>query len=150
MIALLQRVAASRVEVSGAVIGEIEQGILLFAGFQPQDDEAEVARQLERILNYRLFSDAADKMNLSLRDIDGGLLIVPQFTLAADTTRGRRPSFTAAASPEKGEQLCNYSAKKNHKNDLTGFLRISPDFSVTQRLPSNPCLTSIIVRSFAS
>ncbi len=119
MIALLQRVAAARVKADGIVTGEIEQGILLFAGFQPQDDEAEVARQLERILNYRLFSDAADKMNLSLRDIDGGLLIVPQFTLAADTTRGRRPSFTAAASPEKGEQLfdflCQTAQQRYHK-----------------------------------
>ena len=105
MIALLQRVAAARVEVDGKVIAQIDRGLLVFIGFEPQDDEAEVARQLERILNYRLFSDADDKMNRSLRDIDGGLLLTPQFTLAADTTRGRRPSFTSAAPPVLGEQL---------------------------------------------
>ena len=108
MIALLQRVAAARVEVDNNVVAQIDRGLLAFVGFEPQDDEAEVTRQLERILNYRLFSDADDKMNRSLRDIDGGLLLTPQFTLAADTTRGRRPSFTSAAPPVLGEQLFDF------------------------------------------
>jgi D-tyrosyl-tRNA(Tyr) deacylase len=78
---------------------------LVLVGFEPQDDLAEVERLLERILNYRVFADDEDRMNLSLRDIGGGLLLVPQFTLAADTGRGRRPSFTSAAAPDQGRQL---------------------------------------------
>lgn len=105
MIALLQRVVNARVEINQRVVGQINQGLLVFTGFQPQDDKALVSRMLERILNYRVFADADDKMNLSVRDIEGGLLLIPQFTLAADTQRGRRPSFTSAASPEKGKQL---------------------------------------------
>jgi D-tyrosyl-tRNA(Tyr) deacylase len=131
MIALLQRVAAARVETGGAVIAEIERGVLLFAGFEPQDDETEVSRQLERILNYRLFPDADDRMNLSLRDIGGGLLIVPQFTLAADTTRGRRPSFTPAARPELGERLFNFlcdEARAAHRKVASG--RFGADMQV--------------------
>jgi len=131
MIALLQRVAAARVEVDGQVIGEIAHGVLVFAGFEPPDDEAEVSRQLERILNYRLFSDADEKMNLSLRDIDGGLLLVPQFTLAADTTGGRRPSFTSAAPPAQGEQLFDFicqQAKALHSPVATG--RFGADMQV--------------------
>ena len=112
MIALLQRVKQARVEVAHKIVGQIEQGLLVFTGFQPSDDEAEVERQLERILNYRLFADAEDRMNRSLRDIQGGLLLVPQFTLAADTTKGRRPSFTSAAPPALGEQLFDFIARQ--------------------------------------
>ena len=92
-------------EVDAQLIGEIEQGILVLIGVQAEDDEAIMQRQLERLLNYRVFSDADGKMNLSLRDIDGGLLLVPQFTLAANTRKGRRPSFASAASPEQGKAL---------------------------------------------
>lgn len=116
MIGLVQRVAQARVEVAQQTIGEIDQGILLFAGFQPQDDERSVAQQLERVLNYRIFSDSDDKMNLSLRDIDGGLLVVPQFTLAADTRRGRRPSFTSAASPDEGTRLFDFLCRQASKS----------------------------------
>lgn len=105
MITLLQRVKQARVEVNQQTIGSIQQGLLVFAGFQPQDDKNEVERLLQRILNYRVFADEQQRMNLSLRDIQGGLLLVPQFTLAADTGRGRRPSFTSAAPPQKGAQL---------------------------------------------
>ena len=108
MIALLQRVRKARVEVNRQIIGQIDQGLLVFTGFEPDDDEDTVSRQLERVLNYRVFADTDDKMNLSLRDVDGGLLLVPQFTLAADTNRGRRPSFTTAAAPQKGMQLFDY------------------------------------------
>ena len=108
MIALLQRVRKARVEVNRQIIGQIDQGLLVFTGFEPDDDEDTVSRQLERVLNYRVFADTDDKMNLSLRDVDGGLLLVPQFTLAADTTRGRRPSFTTAAAPHKGMQLFDF------------------------------------------
>ncbi len=105
MIALLQRVRQARVEVNREIVGQIDQGLLVFTGFEPKDDDAQVTRMLERILGYRVFADTEDKMNLCLRDIDGGLLLVPQFTLAADTTRGRRPSFTSAAPPQQGAQL---------------------------------------------
>ena len=105
MITLLQRVAEARVEVAGEVVGKIGRGILLLVGVQAEDDEDAARRSLERVLNYRVFGDAEGKMNLSLRDIGGGLLLVPQFTLAADTRKGRRPSFTSAAPPEQGQRI---------------------------------------------
>jgi D-aminoacyl-tRNA deacylase len=105
MIVLIQRVKSARVEVYQQTIGNIQQGLLAFVGFQPEDDSARIRRMLERVLNYRVFADAEDKMNLSLLDIEGELLLVPQFTLAADTERGRRPSFTSAADPQTGQQL---------------------------------------------
>ena len=108
MIALLQRVREARVEVAGRIIGDIHQGLLVFVGFQPGDNENEVERQLQRILNYRVFADQQQRMNLSLGDVQGGLLLVPQFTLAADTGRGRRPSFTSAAPPQLGAQLFDF------------------------------------------
>jgi len=108
VIALLQRVSRAHVEINQQSVGQIKQGLLVFAGFEPQDDESLVSRMLDRILTYRVFADAEDKMNLSLQDIEGGLLLVPQFTLAADTARGRRPSFTSAAAPRKGEVLFDY------------------------------------------
>ncbi|MCK4707667.1 MAG: D-tyrosyl-tRNA(Tyr) deacylase [Gammaproteobacteria bacterium] len=117
MIVLLQRVKQASVEINGQTVGQINQGLLVFAGFEPQDDEDKVSHLLERLLNYRMFADQDDKMNLSVRDIQGGLLLVPQFTLAADTGRGRRPSFTTAASPDKGLMLfdfmCDQAAKKH-------------------------------------
>lgn len=105
MISLLQRVRSARVEVEQRVVGEIGQGLLVFVGFQPEDTTQLIQIQLERVLNYRVFADAGARMNLSLRDIRGGLLLVPQFTLAADTRKGRRPSFTSAAAPDKGADL---------------------------------------------
>ncbi len=108
MIILLQRVKHARVEVDELIVGSIKKGLLVFAGFEPEDDETLVARKLDRILSYRIFADHEDKMNLSLEEIRGGLLLVPQFTLAANTSKGRRPSFTSAASPEKGRQLFSY------------------------------------------
>ena len=105
MITLLQRVSGARVEVAGETIGRIDAGILVLVGVQPDDDEAIAAQLVERLLNYRVFADADGKMNLSLRDIDGGLLMVPQFTLAATTNKGRRPSFTSAAPPAQGQAI---------------------------------------------
>lgn len=115
MIALLQRVRQARVEVNQQVVGQINQGLLVFVGFEPLDDQVLVTRMLDRILNYRIFADHEDKMNLSLRDIEGGLLLVPQFTLAADTQRGRRPSFTSAATPEKGKELFDLICRQAHE-----------------------------------
>ena len=105
MITLLQRVTHARVEVSKETIAEIKSGILVLVGIQADDDESTARYYLERLLNYRVFADAEGKMNLSLKDIDGGLLLVPQFTLAANTKKGRRPSFTSAATPGHGKQI---------------------------------------------
>lgn len=100
MIGLLQRVSSARVEVDGRIVGRIDAGLLVLVGVQPQDTPGSAARLLERILGYRVFPDPQGRMNRSLRDTGGGLLMVPQFTLAADTTQGTRPGFSTAASPE--------------------------------------------------
>lgn len=108
MIGLLQRVSEARVSVAGEVVGRIGRGLLVLVGVERGDDEAQAERLLQRILTYRVFPDAEGKMNLSLRDIGGGLLLVPQFTLAADTRKGTRPSFTPAAEPQRGLHLFDY------------------------------------------
>ena len=100
MIALIQRVQSARVEVGEATIGAIGTGLLALIAIEPDDGEAQVRRMLERLLGYRVFADDSGRMNLSLSDTGGGLLLVSQFTLAADTRKGMRPSFTTAASPE--------------------------------------------------
>ena len=107
MIALVQRVAEASVAVGGEVVGEIGGGILALVGVERGDREAEGARLAERVLGYRIFADANGKMNLSLKDTRGALLAIPQFTLAADTASGARPSFSSAASPPEGERLFN-------------------------------------------
>jgi len=105
VIALLQRVSEAKVIVSGQCIASIDQGVLALIGVQSGDKEDTAELFISRIINYRLFADDDDKMNLSLIDIQGGLLLVPQFTLAANTKKGRRPSFTSAAPPELGESV---------------------------------------------
>lgn len=104
MIALLQRVTEASVVVDGATIGAIDAGLLVLLAVEPGDGEAQAARICERLLGYRVFSDAEGRMNRSLRDTAGGLLLVPQFTLAADTRKGMRPSFTTAAAPGDGRR----------------------------------------------
>ena len=108
MIGLLQRVASARVDVGGETVGAIGRGLLVLVCAEKGDDEASAARLLERLLGYRVFADDLGKMNLSLRDVGGGLLLVPQFTLAADTNSGNRPSFTPAAPPEAGRRLFDF------------------------------------------
>ncbi len=108
MIGLLQRVCSASVEIAGETVGAIGAGLLVFIGVERGDDEAVADRLLERLLGYRVFVDADGKMNRSVRDIDGGLLLVPQFTLAADTTQGTRASFAPAALPEDGRRLFEY------------------------------------------
>jgi len=105
MIALLQRVSHANVVVESEIIAEIQQGLLVLLGIEQSDDESTSQRMIKRILTYRVFSDEDDKMNLSVSDIKGGLLIVPQFTLVADTKKGTRPSFSSAASPEHAKVL---------------------------------------------
>ncbi|MDP2639753.1 MAG: D-aminoacyl-tRNA deacylase [Betaproteobacteria bacterium] len=112
MIGLLQRVAKASVEVDGASVGSIGPGLLVLVCAERGDSEAQADRLLERVLGYRVFADAESKMNLSLREVQGGLLLVPQFTLAADTHKGMRPSFTPAASPADGERLFDYFAAR--------------------------------------
>lgn len=108
MIGLLQRVSSAQVAVGNEVIGSIGSGLLVLIGVERGDTTCVADRLLERLLGYRVFSDKDGKMNLSLRDIEGGLLLVPQFTLAADTRKGMRPSFTPAADPEHGRELFEY------------------------------------------
>ena len=119
MIGLLQRVSSAQVKVAGETIGAIDRGLVVLVGVERRDGEAQADRLLERLLGYRVFSDEDAKMNLSVRDIDGGLLLVPQFTLAADTRKGMRPSFTPAAPPEQGQRLFDYlvtQARAAHPN----------------------------------
>jgi len=101
----VQRVRQAHVEVAGAVVGAIGQGLLVFVCAEPQDDGASAAKLVAKLLKLRIFADAAGKMNLSVQNVAGGLLIVSQFTLAADAGAGNRPSFTGAAPPEQGRAL---------------------------------------------
>ena len=104
MLALIQRVTEAKVSVDGAVVGAIGPGLLALVAVEPGDDEAPIRRMAQRLLGYRVFADAAGRMNRSLADTGGGLLLVSQFTLAADTRSGMRPSFTTAAPPADAER----------------------------------------------
>jgi len=108
LIALIQRVAEARVRIAGETAGEIGRGVLALIGVERGDGEREAARLAERVLGYRIFPDAEGRMNRSLADTGGGLLLVPQFTLAADTRSGTRPGFSTAAAPEEGRRLFDY------------------------------------------
>lgn len=108
MLTIIQRVTQAKVSVNQVDTGVIGRGIMALVAVEKTDTRQQADRLLERILNYRIFADAEDKMNLSLRDINGGLLIVPQFTLAANTEKGNRPSFASAAPPEMGLELFSY------------------------------------------
>lgn len=107
MIALLQRVSYAEVTVKNQIIGEIDQGLLIFIGVFNHDTEKDVQFLVDKISGFRIFNDENDKMNLSVQDTKGSVLVVSQFTLCADWKKGRRPSFIHAATPEKGEQLYN-------------------------------------------
>lgn len=123
LIGLIQRVSQASVMVDGIQAGAIDEGSLLLLGVEKHDSEAEADRLLERVLGYRIFADPEGRMNLSLADTGGGLLIVPQFTLAANTRKGMRASFTSAASPAEGERLYEYfvsRARARHESVATG------------------------------
>jgi len=105
---LIQRVTQAKVEVAGEVVGEISQGILLLLGVEKQDTEQSAQKLLHKVSNYRIFTDEQGKMNLSLNDIKGELLVVSQFTLAADTKKGMRPSFSSAGTPAQANELYEY------------------------------------------
>jgi len=117
MLALIQRVRSAHVDVDNETVGRIGPGLLALIAVQPGDGEPQTQRMLERLLGYRVFADAEGRMNRSLAETGGGLLLVPQFTLAADTSKGMRPSFTSAAAPEVGRQWFERLvelAKKTH------------------------------------
>jgi D-aminoacyl-tRNA deacylase len=123
LIAVLQRVSQARVEVAGRVVGAIDQGLLVLVCAEPTDTEAQADKLLTKLLKLRIFSDAQGKMNKSVQDIGGGLLIVSQFTLAADLSGGNRPSFSAAAPAALGRQLYDYllkSARARHPEVQAG------------------------------
>ena len=123
MIGLLQRVARADVRIDDECVGAIERGLLVLVGVEHGDSERAADRLLERLLGYRVFPDTAGKMNVSVQDVAGGVLLVPQFTLAADTTKGTRPSFSSAASPEEGRRLFEYfvqQARIRHSLVATG------------------------------
>ncbi len=123
MITVLQRVREARVEVAGEVVGQIGQGLLVLLCAEQGDHDGVADKLLAKILKLRIFSDDAGKMNRSVQDVHGGLLVVSQFTLAADTKGGNRPSFTNAAAPDEGRRLYEYfveQARKVHPNVETG------------------------------
>lgn len=123
MLSLVQRVSSARVEIAQAVVGAINQGLLVLICAEPSDTREHADKLLAKLLKLRIFSDGAGKMNLSVQDVQGGLLIVSQFTLAADTTGGNRPSFTAAAPAQQGRELYDHfvqQARALHPKVETG------------------------------
>jgi D-aminoacyl-tRNA deacylase len=138
MIALLQRVTRASVVVAGDVIGAIDAGLMVLVCAERGDTEREADALLTKLLGYRVFADAAGKMNRSVTEVAGGLLLVPQFTLAADTKSGSRPSFTPAASPEDGRRLFDYfvaQARSRHPVVATGLFGADMQVSLTNDGP---------------
>jgi len=112
MIALIQRVTSASVKVDNKTIGEITEGLLVLLAIEPGDNEIKAKRMAQRVMGYRVFNDEFDKMNLSVKQVDGDMLVISQFTLAADTNSGMRPSFTTAAKPEMSNELYLYFTKQ--------------------------------------
>ncbi len=138
MITIIQRVSQAQVSIAGTEVGKIERGIMALVAVEKLDTEKAARRLLERILNYRIFPDADGRMNLNLQSIEGGLLLIPQFTLAADTNSGNRPSFTAAATPEHGKAIFNYfveHAKSNYHSIALGQFGADMQVSLTNDGP---------------
>jgi D-tyrosyl-tRNA(Tyr) deacylase len=138
LIALLQRVSQARVEVAGSCIGQIGRGLMVLLCAEREDQPQKADALLGKLLGYRVFPDEAGKMNRSLRDIEGGLLLVPQFTLAADTRSGTRPSFTPAAAPDDARRLFDYfvgQARREHTLVETGQFGADMQVSLTNDGP---------------
>jgi D-tyrosyl-tRNA(Tyr) deacylase len=138
MIGLLQRVNRAQVEVEGRLVASIGTGLLVLVGVERGDTEAQADRLLERLLTYRVFPDAEGRMNRSLQDIDGELLLVSQFTLAADTRKGTRPGFSPAAEPGEGRRLFDYlvtRARERHRVVETGVFGAHMQVSLTNDGP---------------
>ncbi|UEC23041.1 D-aminoacyl-tRNA deacylase [Pasteurella canis] len=131
MIALIQRVSQAKVSVEEQVVGEIGQGLLILLGIEKEDNQAKADRLIEKVLNYRLFSDTEGKMNLNVQQIDGEVLIVSQFTLAADTQKGLRPSFSNGASPMLANELYHYFTQQCTKKIKTATGQFAADMQVS-------------------
>jgi len=144
MIALVQRVTQASVVVEQQVVGEIKQGLLVLLGVEKHDDEALANKLLKKVVNYRIFNDDNDKMNLSLLDISGELLVVSQFTLAAETKKGLRPGFSRAAAPEQAQALYQFlvdQSKSYGLNTQTGVFGADMQVSLTNDGPVTFSLT---------
>ena len=138
MIGLLQRVSTASVSVGRDLVGRIDRGLLIFVGIQRGDSELEADRLLERLLTYRVFADAEGRMNRSVQDVGGGVLLVSQFTLAADTRKGTRPGFSPAADPEIGRRLFEYMvsrARERHSTVETGVFGANMQVSLVNDGP---------------
>jgi D-tyrosyl-tRNA(Tyr) deacylase len=138
MRALLQRVSCASVDVDGECVGEIGRGLLVLLGLDKGDDRAAADRMLDKLLAYRVFSDDAGRMNRSVVDVDGGVLLVSQFTLSADTRKGLRPGFSSAMPPDAAEQLYNYTLAQlrgRHSPVVAGVFAADMQVSLTNDGP---------------
>lgn len=131
MIALIQRVSHASVSVDNEVIGSINKGLLVLLGVEQHDDEQSAQKLLDKVLAYRVFSDDAGKMNLNVAQVNGKLLVVSQFTLAAETNKGLRPSFSKAATPKRAEELYQYFVSESARRILTETGRFAADMQVS-------------------
>jgi D-tyrosyl-tRNA(Tyr) deacylase len=138
MLGLLQRVSQASVTVNGTVVGAINQGILLLLGIQKDDSQATADKLIDKLLAYRIFADAENKMNCNVQQIGGGILVVSQFTLAADTNKGLRPSFSSAAPPAQAQALYDYfveQLKAKHPEVATGIFAADMKVALTNDGP---------------
>lgn len=131
MIALIQRVTQAKVEVGGEVVGQIGKGLLVLLGVENDDDRAKADKLAEKVLNYRVFSDENDKMNLNVQQVAGEVLVVSQFTLVADTQKGLRPSFSKGATPSLANELYEYFAQKCGEKVKVECGRFAADMQVS-------------------
>ena len=131
MIALIQRVTQAKVEVDGEIVGQIGKGLLVLLGVEKDDDRQKADKLAEKVLNYRVFSDADDKMNLNVQQVAGEVLVVSQFTLVADTQKGLRPSFSKGATPSLANELYEYFAQKCGEKVKVECGRFAADMQVS-------------------
>ncbi|WP_109104088.1 D-aminoacyl-tRNA deacylase [Aggregatibacter segnis] len=131
MIALIQRVSNAKVEVDGEIVGKIGKGLLVLLGVEKDDDRQKADKLAEKVLNYRVFSDADDKMNLNVQQVAGEVLVVSQFTLVADTQKGLRPSFSKGATPSLANELYEYFAQKCGEKVKVECGRFAADMQVS-------------------
>ena len=139
MIALIQRVSSAKVEVDGEIVGQIGKGLLVLLGVEKDDDRQKADKLAEKVLNYRVFSDADDKMNLNVQQVAGEVLVVSQFTLVADTQKGLRPSFSKGATPSLANELYEYFAQKCGEKVKVECGRFAADMQVS--LTNNGAVT---------
>ena len=131
MIALIQRVSNAKVEVDGEIVGQIGKGLLVLLGVEKDDDRQKADKLAEKVLNYRVFSDADDKMNLNVQQVTGEVLVVSQFTLVADTQKGLRPSFSKGATPSLANELYEYFTQKCGEKVKVECGRFAADMQVS-------------------